>query len=209
MSPEKMFPHHIGDRAEGEPQENLDEPEVTSQDLGETRIPQEEYQEHQEILRKADDLEARLREEYKEQTGAEAPKEKNLSLWMVEQFRRLAKEAQDLRKAVRYVKNPAGVTKTGIIDLKISSDVLYKKFSKGVRQLIKTSKHETKVNITSEYSKKEMEETYLKDDKAELLSKKPVDVMVIDNEDKTLEELRKEVDKIVVKIEGKIKKSNG
>ncbi|KKP33197.1 MAG: hypothetical protein UR22_C0001G0010 [Parcubacteria group bacterium GW2011_GWC2_32_10] len=102
-----MFPHHIGDRAEGEPQENLDEPEVTSQDLGETRIPQEEYQEHQEILRKADDLEARLREEYKEQTGAEAPKEKNLSLWMVEQFRRLAKEAQDLRKAVRYVKNPA------------------------------------------------------------------------------------------------------
>lgn len=59
-----------------------------------------------------------------------------------------------------FVKNPVGVTKTGIIDLKNPLDVLNKKVSTRVRHLIKTSRNKTKITITGEYSDEKIDEFY-------------------------------------------------
>lgn len=106
-NPERMFPGHIG----GELSEENSE-EATDQGTSEkVKNPHEQYEERHEALHKSEDLETRLREEFKaEHNGQEAPKGINLSLRMVESFRRLAEESQDLRKVVRYGKNPSEKT---------------------------------------------------------------------------------------------------
>ena len=67
--------------------------------------PQEQYGQRKEALRRAPDLEGTLREEWKAEKGGEAPEGVNLSLRTVESFRRAVREAQDLRKVVRYSKD--------------------------------------------------------------------------------------------------------
>lgn len=73
----------------------------------------------------------------------------------------LSQKSDSMEKAnYDVIKNPTGVTKTGIIDLRNPIDFLFRNISKSERRLIEDSKNKIKVTITNEYSKEELDEFY-------------------------------------------------
>jgi lipid II:glycine glycyltransferase (peptidoglycan interpeptide bridge formation enzyme) len=64
------------------------------------------------------------------------------------------------KKTYEFVRCPASVTKTGIIDLREPLDVLYAKVSTRVRHLIKTSQEKTRITIIGDYSNEDVDEFY-------------------------------------------------
>ncbi len=112
-NPEHLVPHgHFEEEPQPiEPVLDLEVPkkateEVVVQESEPSLTPKESFEKRKEVLAKAPDLEGVLREEWKKERGTEAPEGINLSLRTVETFRRTVKDAQDLRKVVRYSKNP-------------------------------------------------------------------------------------------------------
>ena len=115
-NPERLVPHHLGGEIEEEklkeespPEEEpaKEEGEQVTEEPKEEKTGHEMYEERQEALRKSEDLDGILRKEWKEKYGKEAPKGINLALRTIEAFRRDVKEAQDLRKVIRYGKDAA------------------------------------------------------------------------------------------------------
>ncbi len=103
MKPEKMIPAHLGGELSGKKSK-----EVSDSDKLEEKTPQGQYNIRTEALRRSEDLEEKLRQEFKKAYSEEPPKGINLSLEMIESFRRIVKEAQDLRKVIREGKDNEG-----------------------------------------------------------------------------------------------------
>lgn len=89
-----LLPFHIGGEMPSE--EAAKKEELT---------PREKYELRQEKLMEAPDLDGLLRKDLKEK-GIEPPETLNLSLLAIEEFQRITKEAQTLRKVAREAKDP-------------------------------------------------------------------------------------------------------
>jgi MoxR-like ATPase len=102
VKPEQLVPTHIS----GESGE-LEAETKTKKKRGveESVSPQELYKKRSEILSQAPDLERSLSKHLREK-GKEVPENVNLSLVAIEEFQRLCREAQDLRKLIRHTKDP-------------------------------------------------------------------------------------------------------
>lgn len=115
-NPERLLPHHLGEELPSEeteeskkekrpPEEAEQQPEQPEEEK-EKKSGRALYQERQEALNQAEDLDSLLRAEWKaKHEGKDAPKGINLALRYIESFRRTVKEAQDLRKVIRYGKS--------------------------------------------------------------------------------------------------------
>lgn len=169
-NPERIISPHF----EGEEELNNRAEETKKEEASPGDYEKRLYKERQEALKKSPSLEEALREEWKTEKGSEAPEGVNLSLRAVESFRRTVKEAQDLRKVVRYSKDAEEKTtalslyaqKTEEIekykDYGLSFEAAYREYVSAqreyfdfVRQLEETSRLEALLNEPDFRSAKE------------------------------------------------------
>lgn len=113
--PDGLLPLHIGGKLPGQsPLPPLQVPSTPGElsDFFKDRtketfkLRQERYEQRQEALANAPDLEDVLRTRYKDRTGEDAPEGINLSLHVINNFRGLVKDAQTYRRVSKQAQDP-------------------------------------------------------------------------------------------------------